>query len=158
MHKIGILWSDPALWVIGKTCHLETIVCPNCGSLETAYVLHCHLNGKPCFHRMHQCDQCGKYIGPFRWKLAAPPADVPGEAATLPGIKGEGQSGASEQNAAPVVAPPGTATTPANVAPGAGCFVCQEMRERGQWSADCQACKTGQEPAPRAAPAQGSLF
>lgn len=77
MHKIGILWSEPERWQIGKNCHLENIICPTCESVQTAWVLHGHLNGQPDFHRMHLCDECGKYIGPFRWRLAAdqPAAD-----------------------------------------------------------------------------------
>jgi hypothetical protein len=97
--KLGILWKDPALWVVGKNCHLETIVCPDCGSIETATVLHTH----PEFCRMHQCDVCKKYIGQFRWRLVAQPLDAPGEVADTPApsIEGEGSAVAGGQLAAP---------------------------------------------------------
>lgn len=72
------------MWVIGKNCHLENIECPRCGSIETAYVLHTH----PEFCRMHKCGQCGVYIGPFRWKLAAAQvgADAP-DASQKPAVR-----------------------------------------------------------------------
>lgn len=97
--KLGILWKDPARWVVGKNCHLETIACPDCGSIETATVLHT----VPEFCRMHQCDGCGKYIGKFRWRLVTPPLDAPGEVTAAPahGIEGEGAAGVGEPLAAP---------------------------------------------------------
>lgn len=71
MGKIGILWNEPGRWVLGKNCHLETISCHRCGSIETATVLH----GRPEMLRFHQCGNCGRLIGADGWRLA----DLPGE-------------------------------------------------------------------------------
>ncbi|MFN8304045.1 MAG: hypothetical protein U0U46_16275 [Saprospiraceae bacterium] len=64
MRQVGILWNDPARWVVGKNCHIETICCPRCRSLEAAHVLHT----RPDFLRLHRCQRCGGFIGPDRWQ------------------------------------------------------------------------------------------
>lgn len=104
MSKIGILWNDPARWVVGKNCHLETIVCPGCGGIEAATVLHT----APEFLRLHRCGGCGKLIGSDRWRLAA--------AATGPATGSPSVPGASAATPTPVPIeqdPQTTATPPA---------------------------------------------
>lgn len=153
MGRIGILWNDPARWKLGENCHLEKIGCPNCASIETAYVLHCF----PEFDRFHVCDQCGAFIGPFQWRLVEQLAEIPGESEAQQKTNHPAPTGANDHKAPPLAAPHGT-ESPANIAPGVGCFICQEMRAAGRWFADCPACKTENKQAPGAAPVQGSLF
>lgn len=44
--------------------HIETIKCPNCGSIENAQVEHT----QPFYNYTHQCSKCGYIITESEWE------------------------------------------------------------------------------------------
>lgn len=62
--RLGIVWTFHD-WKPGKNCHLETLLCPGCGHLQTATVPHT----KPEPYRLHRCGHCGCLIGWERWRV-----------------------------------------------------------------------------------------